>query len=172
MTFDLDPGEGVEWPAMQEAALVLRAFLNELELTSFVKTSGGKGLHVVVPLQRRHDWDTVKNFSNAIVVHMAKTLPKRFAAKSGPKNRVGKIFIDYLRNGFGATTVSAWSARARPGMGVSVPIAWDEVEHLKSSMQWHVRNIHERLDAGNTPWDGYKEAAQTLTRAMKILPKN
>jgi bifunctional non-homologous end joining protein LigD len=103
---------------------------------------------------------------------MAKTLPKRFAAKSGPKNRVGKIFIDYLRNGFGATTVSAWSARARPGMGVSVPIAWDEDEHLKSSMQWRVRNIHERLDVGNSPWDGYKGAAQTLTRAMKILPKN
>lgn len=169
MTFDLDPGKGVEWPAMQEAALVMRAFLNELELTSFVKTSGGKGLHVVVPLQRRHDWDTVKGFSHAVVLHLAKTLPQRFAAKSGPRNRVGKIFIDYLRNGFGATTVAAWSARARPGMGVSVPLDWEEVEHLKSSAQWHVRNIHERLDRGNGPWKKYEASAQALGKAMKIL---
>jgi bifunctional non-homologous end joining protein LigD len=169
MTFDLDPGQDVEWPAMQEAALVMRAFLNELGLVSFVKTSGGKGLHVIVPLKRRLGWDTVKDFSQAIVVHLAKALPQRFSAKSGPRNRVGKIFIDYLRNGFGATTVSAWSARGRPGMGVSVPLSWDEVEHLTSSAQWHVRNIHERLDAGNTPWEDYNAAAQALGPAMKTL---
>ncbi len=169
MTFDLDPGKGVEWQAMQEAALVVRAFLNELDLVSFVKTSGGKGLHVVVPLQRRHDWDTVKDFSHAIVRHLAKTLPKRFSALSGPRNRVGKIFIDYLRNGFGATTVAAWSVRARPGMGVSVPVEWDEVNTLQSSAQWHIGNIHERLDQGNAPWRGYGDAARTLTGAMKRL---
>lgn len=169
MTFDLDPGKGVEWPAMQEAALVLRAFLNELGLASFVKTSGGKGLHVVVPIKRRHDWDSVKDFSHAIVEHLARTLPKRYVAKSGPRNRVGKIFIDYLRNGFGATTVAAWSARARPGMGVSVPISWDEVEKIKSAAHWHVHNIHERLDVGNRPWDDYPTSAKTLTAAMKIL---
>jgi bifunctional non-homologous end joining protein LigD len=123
----------------------------------------------VVPLKRRHDWDTVKDFSHAIVLHLAKTLPKRFSAKSGPRNRVGKIFIDYLRNGFGATTVAAWSARARPGMGVSVPVSWEEVEKLKSSAQWHVGNIHERLDRGNDPWQEYTSSSQTLTRAMKIL---
>lgn len=169
MTFDLDPGKGVEWPAMQEAALLLRAFLQELELNPFVKTSGGKGLHVVVPIQRRHGWDTVKDFSHAVVLHMAATLPRRFAAKSGPRNRVGKIFIDYLRNGFGATTVCAWSARARPGMGVSVPIEWKEVEKLKSSTQWHVQNIHERLDSGNEPWKAYARSARSLGPAMKIL---
>ena len=169
MTFDLDPGEGVKWSALQDAALVLRVLLNELELIGFVKTSGGKGLHVVVPLQRRYDWDTVKDFSYAIVAHLAKTFPRRFVAKSGPRNRVGKIFIDYLRNGFGATTVAAWSARARPGMGVSVPVAWNEVESLKSAAQWHVSNIHERLDVGNEPWQEYSSSAETLTAAMKIL---
>ncbi len=169
MTFDLDPGKGVEWTAMQEAALVLRAFLLELELTSFIKTSGGKGVHVVVPLQRRHDWDSVKDFSQAIVKHLASTLPARFSAKSGPRNRIGKIFIDYLRNGFGATTVAAWSLRARPGLGISVPIAWSEVEQLHSAAQWHIGNIQERLSHGNTPWEGYASAAQTLTRAMRIL---
>jgi bifunctional non-homologous end joining protein LigD len=169
MTFDLDPGEGVGWPAMQEAALLLRAFLQELELNPFVKTSGGKGLHVVVPLQRRHGWDTVKDFSHAVVLHMAATLPRRFASKSGPRNRVGKIFIDYLRNGFGATTVCAWSARARPGMGVSVPVGWEEVEKLHNSAQWGVQNIHERLDTGNEPWAAYGTSATALGRAMKIL---
>lgn len=169
LVFDLDPGKGVGWSSMQEAALVLRAFLQELGLASFVKTSGGKGLHVVVPIQRRHEWDTVKGFSQDVVNHMASTLPSRFAAKSGPRNRVGKIFIDYLRNGFGATTVSAWSLRARPGLGVSVPVAWAEVEKLSRSDQWHLRNIHERMDVGNSPWADYAGTSQTLTQAIKAL---
>lgn len=169
MVFDLDPGKGVEWPAMQEAVRLLQVFLEELELVPFAKTSGGKGLHVVVPLQRRYDWELVKGFSQAVVSHLAHTFPKRFSAKSGPRNRVGKIFIDYLRNGFGATTVAAWSLRARAGMGVSVPIAWSEIDTLQSSTQWHIRNIHERLEQGNAPWRDYDASARTLTAAMKIL---
>ena len=169
MTFDLDPGAGVEWSAIQDAVQVVHAFLEELALTSFVKTSGGKGLHVVVPLKRRHDWDAVKDFSRAIVLHLAKTLPNRFTATSGPRNRVGKIFIDYLRNGFGATTVAAWSLRARPGMGISVPIAWDEIKLLRSSAQWHIGNLHERLDKGNEPWRHYSDSANSLGTAMKTL---
>ena len=169
MVFDLDPGEGVEWPAMQEAAQLMHAFLDELGLPAFLKTSGGKGLHVVVPIKGGHDWDTVKAFSQAIVRHMADTLPDRFAFKSGPKNRVGKIFIDYLRNGQGATTVAAWSARVRPGLGISVPLRWEELPGLRSSTQWTVANVHTRLDEGNAPWDGYARAAKTLTKAMKAL---
>ena len=169
MVFDLDPGEGAEWPAMQEAGFVMRAFLEELGLPAFLKTSGGKGLHVVVPIKGGKDWDTVKGFSQAIVTHLAKTFPDRFSAKSGAKNRVGKIFIDYLRNGQGATTVSAWSVRARPGLGISVPLSWDELPGMKSSDQWNVKNAHTRLDQGNDPWEGYDKAAKTLTAAMKAL---
>ena len=169
MVFDLDPGEGVEWPAMQEAAQLMRAFLDQLGLPSFLKTSGGKGLHVVVPIKGGKDWDTVKGFSQAIVKHMADTLPDRIAFKSGPKNRVGKIFADYLRNGKGATTVCAWSVRARPGLGVSVPLSWDELPGLKSGDQWNVKNIATRLETGNDPWAGYAKAARTLTAAMKQL---
>jgi bifunctional non-homologous end joining protein LigD len=169
MVFDLDPGEGVEWPAIQEAAQLMHAFLEQLGLPSFLKTSGGKGLHVVVPIKGKNDWDTVKDFSRAIVDHMASTLPERFAFKSGARNRVGKIFIDYLRNGKGATTACAWSARVRPGLGISVPLAWDELAHVKSGDQWNVRNVHTRLDHGNEPWDGYAKAAKTLTAAMKQL---
>jgi bifunctional non-homologous end joining protein LigD len=169
MTFDLDPGEGVEWPQMQEAALLVRAFLTELGLPAWLKTSGGKGLHVVVPLQPQYGWDAVKDFSQAIVNHLARTLPQRFVSKSGPKNRVGRIFIDYLRNGFGATTVCAWSARARPGLGISVPVRWEELQRLKSGAQWTVATVHQRLDQGNEPWAGYAESATRLGAAMKTL---
>lgn len=122
-----------------------------------------------MPIKRLHDWDTVKSFSQAIVQHLATTLPQRFAAKSGPRNRVGKIFIDYLRNGFGATTVAAWSARARPGLGVSVPIEWSELDSLASSSHWTLANIESRLDIGNSPWKAYPNSAQSLASAMKIL---
>ena len=169
MVFDLDPGEGVAWPQVQEAAELVHAFLGQLGLVSFLKTSGGKGLHVVVPLRKLHDWDTVKGFSQAVVVHMAQAIPKRFVARSGPRNRVGKIFIDYLRNGLGATTVCAWSARARPGLGVSVPLAWRELAALRSADQWTIRNVHERLDVGNTPWDECAKSAKSLNAAMKLL---
>lgn len=167
MVFDLDPGEGVAWDAVQRGAQLLRVLLTEIGLRGWLKTSGGKGLHVVVPLRRQYDWDTVKAFSQAIVQHLARTLPQVFVAKSGPKNRVGRIFADYLRNGFGATTVAAWSARARPGMGVSVPLAWEELEQVRASDQWTIAHIHERLDVGDTPWDDY--APQAIAGAMKAM---
>ena len=169
MTFDLDPGEGVAWEQVQEGARLVRVLLQELGLPAFLKTSGGKGLHVVVPVKRLRNWETVKDFSQAIVVHLARTIPERFVAKSGPRNRVGKIFVDYLRNGRGATTVSAWSARARPGMGVSVPLEWSELETLSSATHWNVRNIEGRLGVGNAPWEGYGHAAVGLAEPMKAL---
>ena len=118
-----------------------RALLDALGLRSFLKTSGGKGLHVVVPLAPKDDWDTVKDFSEAIVQHMAATLPQLFVAKSGPKNRVQRIFIDYLRNGRGATTAAAFGLRARPGLGVSMPVAWDELEALESAAHWRIADV-------------------------------
>jgi len=169
MVFDLDPGEGIEWHQVQEAAEIMRVFLQELGLNPFLKTSGGKGLHVVVPLKPKLDWDTVKDFSRAIVNHLSKTLPDRFSAKSGAKNRVGRIFIDYLRNGRGATTVAAWSARVRPGLGISVPVRWEELPKLKSGAHWTVKTVHTRLDEGNAPWADYDKSATTLTKAMKAL---
>jgi bifunctional non-homologous end joining protein LigD len=169
MTFDLDPGEGVEWPKMLEATLLLHTLLTELGLPAFLKTSGGKGLHVLVPIRRHYGWDGVKGFSQAVVQHLAQTIPDRFVAKSGPRNRVGKIFVDYLRNGFGATTVSAWSARSRPGLGVSVPLEWDELPELESASQWTVRNIGERIAIGNKPWAAMEKSRKGLGAAMKTL---
>jgi bifunctional non-homologous end joining protein LigD len=171
VTFDLDPGEGVQWPTMQEAARLVHAFLDELGLKSFLKTSGGKGLHVVVPLTPRDEWDAVKDFSKAVTEHLAKVLPARFSAKSGPRNRVGKIFVDYLRNGRGATTVAAFSARARPGMGVSIPCAWDELSGLTGGDHWTVASAAERLALKDDPWAEYGKTRQTLTAARrKLMP--
>ena len=170
MIFDLDPGEGTSWGHIQEAATLVRAMLEALGLQAWLKTSGGKGLHVVVPLAPRYDYDTVKGFSQAIVQHLAKTIPMRFVAKSGPSNRVGKLFVDYLRNGHGATTAAAFSARARPGLGVSVPIAWDDLANLKSGAQWNVRTAREHLSFQSVdPWAGYWKSRQPLAVAMKRL---
>lgn len=169
MVFDLDPGKDVPWKQMQEAAQLTRVVLEELGLRCFLKTSGGKGLHIVVPLRPQYDWDTVKTVSQAVVSHMAQMLPERFAFKSGPRNRVGRIFIDYLRNGRGSTTVCAWSARVRPGLGISVPVSWNELDQLRSGDQWTVTNVHARLDVGNTPWQDYAKSARSLTAAMKKL---
>jgi bifunctional non-homologous end joining protein LigD len=170
MIFDLDPGEGVTWAYVQEAALLMRAMLVELDLQSWVKTSGGKGLHVVVPLAPRLDYEVVKGLSQAVVQHMARTIPQRFVSKSGGANRVGKIFIDYLRNGHAQTTAAAFSARARPGLGVSMPVAWEDVPALKSGAQWTIGTARERLSFQKVdPWVGYWKSRQTLTTAMKKL---
>lgn len=169
--FDLDPGDGVAWPQVREAAQLTHTLLTELGLVPFLKTSGGKGLHVVTPIKRLYDWDTVKAFSRQLVEHLAALMPDRFTAVSGPSNRIGRIYPDYLRNARGATTVCAWSARARPGMGVSVPVAWDELTRLTGAAHWTLGNIESRLRVGNAPWEHYADAARPLGAAMKVLAK-
>jgi len=168
--FDLDPGEGIAWDTLKEATALTKKMLDLLALASFLKTSGGKGLHVVVPLTPGWDYDQVKDFAGKLVQHMARTLPKLFVAKSGASNRVGRIFIDYLRNGKGATTIAAFSARARPGLGVSVPIAWKELKGLEAANQWDIFNVHERLARQRSdPWKGYAKTRQTLEAALAKL---
>jgi bifunctional non-homologous end joining protein LigD len=153
VVFDLDPGEGVDWPQIQEAAQVVRALLQELELQTWLKTSGGKGLH-----------------SKAVVEHLARTLPDRFVAKSGGANRVGRIFVDYLRNGSEATTVAAFAARARPGLGVSMPMSWDDLPGLKSGAHFTVANARDHLAfQTQDPWATYWQSRQSLSAAMKLL---
>jgi bifunctional non-homologous end joining protein LigD len=168
--FDLDPGEGITWAQLLEATALTKQMLDMLELESFLKTSGGKGLHVVVPIKPDWDWDRAKDFSQDLVVHMSRTLPQLFVAKSGGRNRVGRIFIDYLRNSFQASTIAAFSARARPGLGVSVPLDWKELEGLKAANQWTIVNVHERLaKLKRDPWKDYGKVRQTLAKAAKLL---
>lgn len=166
--FDLDPDPSLGWDRMIEAAQLTHTLLDELGIVSFCKTSGGKGLHIVVPLTRRAGWDDVKAFAQAVSEHMAATFPDRFSAKMGPQNRKKKIFIDYLRNNRGSTTVATFSARARPGLGVSVPIAWDALGDTTAGDQWNIFNVHERLSRLKTdPWADFERSRQSLTAAIK-----
>jgi len=165
---DLDPDPALPWKSMVEATQLTLSVLDELGLKAFLKTSGGKGIHLVVPLTRKLGWDEVKDFSHAIVSHMAKLLPERFSAVSGPKNRVGRIFIDYLRNGLGATTICAYAVRTREGLPVSVPIFREEVAELKGGNQWNIHTLHERLaEVGDEPWKDLKKTRQSITAEMR-----
>jgi len=169
MVFDLDPGEGLAWPMLLEAAELTRTLLEELGLQSFLKTSGGNGLHVVAPLTPHDDWETVKDFSKAVSQHLAAVIPSRFVALSGTRNRVGKVFIDYIRNGRGATTVAAFSARARPGMGVSMPCSWTELPILTGGAHWTIATANKRLESGEDPWASYAKTKQTLREESKKI---
>ena len=166
ITLDLDPDPALPWSSMIEASQLLLALLDELGLTSYLKTSGGKGIHVIIPIARTLDWDTAKRFAKAVSQFMARQLPDKFADKMGPKNRINKIFIDYLRNSRGASTVAAYSVRSRPGLPVSVPIARDELSDLESAAQWTVRNLHTRLQSlAQDPWRDYSHR-QRITQDM------
>lgn len=164
---DLDPDPALPWKAMLEATQLTLTLLDELGLKVFLKTSGGKGMHLVVPLTRRAGWDEVKDFSHAIVDYLARLFPDRLSAVSGPKNRVGRIFIDYLRNGKGATTACAYTLRAREGLPVSVPIWREELAQLKGANQWTIRNVGERLAEVDDPWAGLAKTRQTITARMR-----
>jgi bifunctional non-homologous end joining protein LigD len=170
MVFDLDPGENVAWPQVQEAAMLVRALLRELGLQSWLKTTGGKGLHLFVPLVPEHGYDAVKGFSEALVQHMARTIPQRFVAKSGPRNRIGRTFIDYLRNGWVQSTAEAFSARARPGLAVSMPVRWEDLPALTGGDHWNIVTAIPHL-AGlrSDPWAAYWKKPQALTPAMERL---
>ena len=166
---DLDPDPALPWKRMIEATQLTQTLLDEIGLQSFLKTSGGKGLHILVPLDPVHGWTEVKAFSQAIAQYLAKLLPQHFSAVSGPKNRVGRIFIDYLRNSQGASTVAAYSVRAREGLGVSVPIHRDELAELKGANLWTIRNLMPRLEEqrDDDPWAGIDAPRQRITADMR-----
>ena len=168
--FDLDPAPEVVWQDVVDAALLIRGMLGELGLVSFVKTTGGKGLHVVAPLRPEYDWDTVKAFTRAIAEHLANTMPDRFTAKMSKATRTGRIFIDYLRNGVGATAVAAYSTRAHAHAPVSVPIAWEELDGDVRSNTFTAVNLPARLARlPQDPWQDYFKIDQRITAKMLKL---
>ncbi|HSN89488.1 MAG TPA: non-homologous end-joining DNA ligase, partial [Thermoanaerobaculia bacterium] len=170
IVFDLDPDEGLAWERVVEGALLLRDRLGDLGLRSFLKTTGGKGLHVCVPLQRREGWDEVKAFTKAVSENVVAEDPLHYTSKLPKASRKGKIFIDYLRNGRGATSICAYSTRSRAGAPVSTPLFWDEIESGQEvhGAYFNVRNIPERLESLSAdPWEEITKVRQTITAAMK-----
>lgn len=163
VTFDLDPDEGLDWPRVAEAAVEVRDALAGIGLDSFVKTTGGKGLHVVVPLAPKLDWDAVKAFANWVADRLAAERPAQFTANMSKNARRGRIYLDYLRNSRGATAVGAYSPRERPGTPVSTPIAWDELDAGVRPTAFTVASVPQRLAAlAADPWAAIGTARQSL----------
>lgn len=163
VVFDLDPGDDVDWKRVVSAARMVRGFLDELGLVSFVRTTGGKGLHVVVPLNPGAGWDTVKTFARGFAEAMAALHPLEFVATSTKRFRRGKIYVDYLRNGRGATAVASYSLRSRPGAPVAVPLRWEELGRVRSGNAFDLRSVPKRLARlTKDPWDGLDKVRQNL----------
>ena len=161
ITMDLDPGEGVAWADVVRAARDVRERLSTMKLESFVKTTGGKGLHVVVPIGGRPTWEKAKAFAKSIADAMEADDPARYVATAAKKARAGRVYVDYLRNGRGATAVAAYSTRARPGATVSTPVAWDEIERLRPDA-FTAANLPAHIAGAADPWDGIGAIGQTL----------
>jgi bifunctional non-homologous end joining protein LigD len=162
IVFDLDPGDGIDWGKVVEAAYEVRDRLSNYKLEGFVKLSGGKGLHVMVPIAGS-DWETAKAFARQVAVAMATDAPQSYVAKTAKNLRKGRIFVDYLRNTREATTVAAYSTRARAGAPVSVPMSWQELGRTHSGNQYTVLNLQERLKRlSSDPWEGIARIKQML----------
>ena len=167
LVFDLDPAPEVAWQEVLRTARELRDHLQELGLTAFPRTTGGKGLHVVVPLQPEADWDAVKSFALAVSEQHARDEPRLLTTNMSLSKRHGKIFLDYLRNMRGATAIASYSARARPGAPVAVPLRWDELSPAVRSDHYTVETLQRRLGALKAdPWEGFFEGAVPLSAAM------
>jgi bifunctional non-homologous end joining protein LigD len=162
IVFDIDPGDGVDWADVVAAARDVRERLAAIDLQSFVKLSGGKGLHVVLPIDGA-DWTTAKNFAQAVALAMTADDPKRYVAKITKSLRKGKIFVDYLRNSLEQTSVAAYSTRAREGAPVSAPVTWEELPRTKGGNQYTLLNLGKRLRGlKQDPWKEIGRVEQEL----------
>ncbi|ESR23857.1 non-homologous end-joining DNA ligase [Lutibaculum baratangense] len=169
IVMDLDPGEGTPLAAVVRAAHEVRAMMMGLKLQSFCKTSGGKGLHVVVPFERRTEWKEAKAFAKAIADRMTAVAPDRYLAKSSIAARRGKIFVDYFRNDQTSTSVAPYSSRAREGATVATPLHWDEVTDELDPRSFTIATVPERIERlGGDPWSEMLEVRQRLPAASAL----
>ena len=167
LIFDFDPDEALGFDKLVDAVTVLRKLLDTLELEAFLKTTGGKGLHVVVPLEPARSWDEAKEFCRGVAELLVRTFPDRFIAKATKSRRNGLIFVDYLRNAEGATAVAAYSVRAKANAPVAMPIDWAELDKDVRFDYFNVRNVPAQLrKRRRDPWDRLPRVRQALTDAM------
>jgi len=163
MIFDLDPGAGLAFSEVIKAAKELRAFLKELGLVSFLKTTGGKGLHIVAPIARRYAWPEVKSFAKRVGELMTEKSPERYLTRISIAERRGKIFIDYLRNDPTSTAVGPYSTRAREDAPVATPLAWEELTPKLDPKAFDIGTVPKRLaKLKSDPWEGIAKLAQKL----------
>ncbi len=167
LIFDLDPDPALPWSAVIAGAIELRDLLTSLDLVSFVKTSGGKGLHVVVPVRPRLDWERIKSAAHAIAKRFAEAAPRRYTVDLAKKARRGRIFVDYLRNSRGQTAVAPYSPRARDGAPVATPLTWAEVEAGTRAEKFTVATLPRRIGRGfKDPWAEMNGLRQPLSAAL------
>lgn len=165
LVFDLDPDPGIAWESVTEAALLIREALEKVGLSAFAKTSGGKGLHVVAPLEPTAEWEQVRRFAQGFSKRLASENPHLLTARSAKDEREGRIFLDYLRNGRGTTSIATFCPRARKGAPVAAPVTWDEVEAGVKASEFNVMNMAERLQSlPQDPWQGFDTARRTLPK--------
>jgi len=168
ITFDFDPDVGLPWQRVTDAAVEMREALLGIGLQSFAKTTGGKGLHVVVPVAPKLGWDAAKEFAKWVAERFAKAYPDRFTTNMAKRARSGRIFIDYLRNGRGATAIGAYSPRARPGAPVATPLSWDEVEKGVKPDAFTVVTLPDRLKKlKSDPWAEMLKLRQSISARVR-----
>jgi bifunctional non-homologous end joining protein LigD len=168
ITLDLDPDVELAWTTMREAVAHVRDLLERLGLSAFVKTTGGKGLHFVLPITRRHSWPEAREFARAIAEALARRMPALFTARAGKDHRVQRIYVDYLRNAEGATVVAGYSLRARPGLPVSMPIAWSDLDADIRGEYFNIDNAARAVaERPADPWADYDRSRQTLSASMR-----
>jgi bifunctional non-homologous end joining protein LigD len=167
IVMDFDPDESLPWTTLVEAVTVLRKLLDTLKLRGFLRTTGGKGLHVVIPIAARQDWPTITAFTKAIADLMVMSFPDRFTSKLNKATRTGKILVDYLRNAEGATAIAPYSLRAKKNAPVSMPIAWEELKGDVRFDHFNVRNAAARLrKQKRDPWAEFLDVDQAITPQM------
>jgi bifunctional non-homologous end joining protein LigD len=171
LVFDLDPDEGLALAELKSAAVEVREFLADLGLKSFLKSTGGKGLHLVAPIAPKQGWDEVKAFAKAIADALVDVRPDRYTANPLKRTRVDKIFVDYLRNQRGGSAIVNFSTRAKEGAPVACPLAWDELKGLKAAAPYTMKTLPARLKAlKRDPWEGFFKTRQSITaKAKKAL---
>jgi bifunctional non-homologous end joining protein LigD len=171
LIFDLDPASDVPWSETVAAARLLREVLQQDGLTSFVKTTGGKGLHLVVPILPEHSWEDARAQARAVAEGLEAAWPQRFVSDMSKSKRDGRIFIDYLRNAIEASAVAPYSPRAKPHAPVSTPLSWDELDAGLHADSLTVATLPQRMKTlGADPWAGYFSLRQRLGKAARPHP--
>ncbi len=168
LVFDLDPDPSVGFSVVKDAAFSLRDALDEIGLKSVPMVTGGKGVHVIVPLTPRAPWEDAKRFAKAFAQGFADRDPDNFIATMSKAKRKGRIFIDWLRNERGATAIAPYSTRARAGGPVATPVSWSELSDLDAANGFHISDILGRIESGIDPWSDLGDSRQSLTKKMLI----